>query len=97
MRGEGWGRGGAHPKSSDCVAVWGVGAHGADTMPKASSPTLAESLKAKHAEFEVAASGMHGAERSVETTPRGVEQHVVRTERAVLRWPVSYERGASPE
>ena len=52
---------------------------------------------AKHAEFEVAASGMHGAERSVETTPRGIEQHVVRTERAVLRWPVSYERGASPE
>ena len=71
-----------------------MGTHSADTMPKASSPA---NLKAKHAEFEVAASGMHGAERSVETTPRGVEQHVVRTERAVLRWPVSYERGASPE
>ena len=65
-------------------------------MPKASSPTLAENLKAKHAEFEVAASGMHGAERSVETTPRGVEQHVVRTEHAILRWPVSYESGARP-
>ena len=66
-------------------------------MPKASSPTLAENLKAKHAEFEVAASGKHGAERSVETTPRGVVQHVVRTEHAVLRWPVSYESGARPE
>ena len=36
---------------------------------------------------------MHGAERSVETTPRGVEQHVVRTEDAIVRWPVAYEAG----
>ena len=74
-----------------------MGTNSTDTMPKASSPTLAENLKAKHAEFEVAASEMHGAERSVETTPRGVEQHVVRSERAILRWPVSYESGMRPE
>ena len=83
---------------SDCERDLGLGggATSTDTMPTASS-SRAELLKAKHAEFEVAASGMQGAERSVETTPRGFEQHVVRTERAILRWPVSYESGVRPE
>ena len=79
------------------VRRFGIGTHSTDTMPKAPSSTSTENLKAKHAEFEVAASGTQGAERSVETTPRGFEQHVVRTERAILRWPVSYESGARPE
>ena len=63
-------------------------------MPKALSAGAVERLKAKHEEFECAASEMHGGERTKETTPRGIEQHVVRTDHAILRWPVAYEGGA---
>ena len=62
-------------------------------MPKVLSAAAAEQLKAKHVEFERAASDMHGGERTKETTPRGIEQHVVRTDHAILRWPVAYESG----
>ena len=49
-------------------------------------------LLAKHHEFEaLAATAMDkGAERSVETTPRGVPQHVVKSQCSVIRWPVEY-------
>ena len=63
-------------------------------MPKALSADAADRLKAKHAEFERAASEMHGGERTKETTPRGIEQHVVWNGHAILRWPVAYEGGA---
>ena len=67
-------------------------------MPKALSEDAAErrkeKLKEKHVEFEGVASEMRGAERTKETTPRGIEQHVVRNGHAILRWPVAYEGGA---
>ena len=63
-------------------------------MPKALSANAAERLKAKHAEFERSASEMDGGERIKETTPRGIEQHVVWNGHAILRWPVAYEGGA---
>ena len=53
-------------------------------------------LQAKHAEFMKAASVMEGASRTIETTPRGIEQHVARNDRALLRWPVAYEHGQRP-
>ena len=63
-------------------------------MPKALSADAAERLKAKHVEFERVASEMDGGERIKETTPRGIEQHVVWNGHAILRWPVAYEGGA---
>ena len=63
-------------------------------MPKALSADAADRLKAKHAEFERVASEMDGGERIKETTPRGIEQHVVWNGHAILRWPVAYEGGA---
>ena len=63
-------------------------------MPKALSADAAERLKEKHVEFEGVASEMRGAERTKETTPRGIEQHVVWNGHAILRWPVAYEGGA---
>ena len=51
---------------------------------------------AKHREFESWASVLEsrGAERFIEKNARGIKQHVVRSERALLRWPVRYEHGA---
>ena len=50
---------------------------------------------AKHAELDEAARGLCGARRSLETV-RGIEQIVVCTPTAILRWPSSYERGEAP-
>ena len=62
-------------------------------MPRPLSADAAERLKEKHVEFEGVAD-MRGAERTKETTPRGIEQHVVRNGHAILRWPVAYEGGS---
>jgi hypothetical protein len=61
-------------------------------MPSAS----AAKLIAKHNEFDKVASMMIGAQRSIETTPRGIEQIVVTAPGSILRWPTSYARGEAP-
>ena len=63
-------------------------------MPSAS----AAKLIAKHneIEFDKVASMMICAQRSIETTPRGIEQIVVTAPRSILRWPTSYARGEAP-
>ena len=56
-------------------------------------------MLAKHHEFEQRATQMKqkGATRCIEKNARGVAQHVVQTDRAVLRWPTRYgERDAAP-
>ena len=53
-------------------------------------------LIAKHNEFDKVASMMIGAQRSIETTPRGIEQIVVTAPGSILRWPTSYARGEAP-
>ena len=54
---------------------------------------------AKHHEFEQRAQQLTqtGAKRCIEKNACGVAQHVVKTDRAVLRWPTWYgERDAVP-
>ena len=56
-------------------------------------------MLAKHHEYEKRAAQMKqkGATRCIEKNARGVAQHVVETEHAVLRWPTWYgERSAAP-
>ena len=53
----------------------------------------------KHHEFERAAAALQaaGGRRYIETTPRGVDQHVVELRCAVLRWPLHYGGEATPQ
>jgi len=64
-----------------------------DPVPQAALVSHAERQMAKHLEFENVAAGMRNAQRTREVTSRGTEQHVVRTEDAIVRWPVAYEAG----
>ena len=52
-------------------------------------PTKFDPIR-KHNEFEALAEAMIGATRTIETTPRGIVQHVVQNGVAILRWPVTY-------
>ena len=49
----------------------------------------------KHAQFLQWAKEL-GETPLTETGPYGYDQYVVRTDRAHLRWPVSYEQGCAP-
>ena len=47
----------------------------------------------KHQQFEKWTLNLKGATRSIENNAKGVPQHVVKSERALLRWPVNYNEG----
>ena len=53
-------------------------------------------MTAKHQQFEKWALKLKGATRSIENNAKGVPQHVVKSERALLRWPVNYQGEGSP-
>ena len=57
-------------------------------------------LMATHAAFEEAAARLERVKRTIEKSPRGVDQHVVvgvhgGVTKSLLRWPVAYEHGRS--
>ena len=64
-----------------------------DTVTK---ETKALKYTNKHAQFLQWAKEL-GETPITETGPCGYDQYVVRTNRAHLRWPISYEQGCAPK
>ena len=61
-------------------------------MKQTGTMTPSKLLVEKHREFEQIARAMKekGARRSMGKSQRGIEQHIVKSKLAILRWPTSY-------